>query len=62
MRVSVRVRVRLTLTLTLTSLSVPFFYNPSLETVVEPLALPPTLAWERNAANPNPNPNPNQVA
>ena len=49
-RVSVRVRVRLTLTLTLTSLSVPFFYNPSLETVVEPLALPPSLAWERDAA------------
>ena len=33
-----------------TRLSVPFFYNPSLETVVEPLALPPSLAWERDAA------------
>jgi hypothetical protein len=33
-----------------TRLSVPFFYNPSLETVVEPLALPSSLAWERDAA------------
>jgi len=33
-----------------TRLSVPFFYNPSLETVVEPLALPSSLVWERDAA------------
>ena len=33
-----------------TRLSVPFFYNPSLETVVEPLSLPSSLAWERDAA------------
>ena len=33
-----------------TRLSVPFFYNPSLETVVEPLPLPASLAWERDAA------------
>lgn len=31
-------------------LSVPFFYNPSLETVVEPLVLPKSLAWERDAS------------
>jgi len=31
-------------------LSIPFFYNPSLETVVDPLQLPASLAWERDGA------------
>jgi isopenicillin N synthase-like dioxygenase len=31
-------------------LSIPFFFNPSLETVVQPLALPGSLEWEREAS------------
>lgn len=30
-------------------LSIPYFYNPALEAVVEPLDLPTTLPWERDA-------------
>merc|ERR1712224_748660 len=31
-------------------LSIPFFFNPSLETVAEPLTLPESLVWERDAS------------